>query len=274
MTLVVPFKLSSWTLVGFLCTATLVLTVKGLSAPREVDRLARKVVDELQRRLDVIGQGNAVERRDAESERIRVSEFGCPFSGPQKRSQRALKAEFRSARAASIYEEATRIVKSRLSASGPGVTDGVLARVNQWLKREKSDSCGVCPVQTPSSCDPRKPYREPDGSCNNLKNPTWGQAYACERRLLPAAYQDGISEPRAALSGRPLPNARRVSYKMHTAKEAPDRRLTHLTMAFGQFLDHDLTATPPGTLPPLETFLGAGSCIQGIVCGSLAAAVT
>ncbi|KAK8781117.1 hypothetical protein V5799_017543 [Amblyomma americanum] len=66
----------------------------------------------------------------------------------------------------------------------------------------------------------------------------------------------GVSEPRVGISGRPLPSARLVSYKLHPEKNVPDRRLSHITMAFGQFLDHDIAFVPTNTLPPLETYLG------------------
>ncbi|XP_077547847.1 peroxidase-like [Haemaphysalis longicornis] len=132
-----------------------------------------------------------------------------------------------------------------------------LAHVNRRLKRGTGDSCSdVCPVQATATCDPDKPYREPDGSCNNLENPDWGKAYACEKRLLDPDYADGVSTLRVAKDGSPLPSARLVSYKVHPEKFKPDKRLTHLSMAFGQFIDHDIAFSPPNTLPPLETFLG------------------
>ncbi|XP_037518159.1 chorion peroxidase-like [Rhipicephalus sanguineus] len=121
---------------------------------------------------------------------------------------------------------------------------------------QRSHMCGSCPVQEPTFCDQLQPYRKPDGSCNNLANPQWGQAYSCERRLLPASYRDGINEPRASRSGRPLPSARLVSYMVHPEKDVPAWSVSHLGMAFGQFLDHDIAFVPTGTLPPLETFLG------------------
>ncbi|XP_037572248.1 peroxidase-like [Dermacentor silvarum] len=137
-------------------------------------------------------------------------------------------------------------------------SDVVLDHVNQRLRRQVNSSCSTyCPVPEPVTCDQSKPYRESDGSCNNLDNPSWGQAYSCERRLLPAAYKDGVSEPRVARSGEPLPSARLVSYKVHPPINIRDKQLTHMAMAFGQFVDHDITFVPPNTLPPLETYLGA-----------------
>ena len=46
--------------------------------------------------------------------------------------------------------------------------------------REEDD--GSCPPK--KRCDPSKRYREEDGSCNNLANPSWGQSGLPYLRLL------------------------------------------------------------------------------------------
>jgi len=40
-------------------------------------------------------------------------------------------------------------------------------------------------------CDPISLYRTIDGSCNNLQNPKFGQAFTSLNRILPNAYADG-----------------------------------------------------------------------------------
>ncbi|KAH3747976.1 hypothetical protein DPMN_182412 [Dreissena polymorpha] len=47
-----------------------------------------------------------------------------------------------------------------------------------------------CP-NTTVTCNDDDGFRSINGTCNNLKNPTWGMAGAAQRRLLPAAYDDG-----------------------------------------------------------------------------------
>ena len=47
----------------------------------------------------------------------------------------------------------------------------------------------ICP-ETPK-CNPNNKYRTIDGSCNNLRNPKFGQVFTPLRRLIPNAYADG-----------------------------------------------------------------------------------
>lgn len=51
----------------------------------------------------------------------------------------------------------------------------------------------------------------------------------------------GVNESRVAASGHPLPNARMLSYTVHPEVIVTDPLSTHMTMLFGQFLDHDIT---------------------------------
>ncbi|KAG7153627.1 Chorion peroxidase-like 2 [Homarus americanus] len=96
----------------------------------------------------------------------------------------------------------------------------------------------------PSSCDIDAPYRTSDGTCNNLKNPTWGASFTPFRRLLPAVYGDGVSAMKRAVDGEELPNPRHVSNSININKNNQSACFSILHMTFGQFLDHDLTATP------------------------------
>ena len=94
-------------------------------------------------------------------------------------------------------------------------------------------------------CDPNAPFRTIDGTCNNLRNPSYGAANTTFNRLLPADYGDGISTLRRARNGRKLPNARDVSRFAHGSnadRTNPNSTiLTHMAMIFAQFMDHDLT---------------------------------
>ncbi|CAG7822546.1 unnamed protein product, partial [Allacma fusca] len=86
-------------------------------------------------------------------------------------------------------------------------------------------------------------YRSVDGACNNLVNPQWGSAFQPFARFLPPDYDDGISTVRKSTSGNELPSARLVSTSVHKDVSRPSSTLTLMLMQWGQFLDHDLTAT-------------------------------
>lgn len=106
------------------------------------------------------------------------------------------------------------------------------------------------------------PYRTFDGSCNNLCNTTLGMAGTTLARFpnlfRPTAYDDPVTftarQTSAAVSFRviPLPNARNVSVQVFDSSEADATgapAFTHLTMTWGQFLDHDVTLTELTPLP-------------------------
>ncbi|XP_033303299.1 uncharacterized protein LOC117207322 [Bombus bifarius] len=89
-------------------------------------------------------------------------------------------------------------------------------------------------------------YRTSDGSCNNLHHLWWGSAMSTMQRFLPSVYDDGIQSIRKSVTGRPLPSARLVTTVIHEDKDVPLEAVTHMLMQWGQFVDHDLTATGQG----------------------------
>ncbi|KAA0203707.1 Peroxidase-like [Hyalella azteca] len=101
----------------------------------------------------------------------------------------------------------------------------------------------TCPEE-PYCGEKEEYYRTIDGSCNNIRNPRWGQAKTALNRILPAHYEDGVFEPRGGISGRQLPSARVVSISNVADVDMPDPELTLSVMQMGQFIDHDLTSVP------------------------------
>ncbi|KAK0090083.1 hypothetical protein PV326_004246 [Microctonus aethiopoides] len=84
-------------------------------------------------------------------------------------------------------------------------------------------------------------YRMYNGSCNHPQNR--GAAFSEYSRLLPPDYADGIEEPRVAKSGKPLPSAREISLRIHNPSPSVNPSFTVMLAVFGQFIDHDMTAT-------------------------------
>ena len=103
-----------------------------------------------------------------------------------------------------------------------------------------------CPFPQ-TSCNFNSIFRTIDGSCNNMRNPTWGMAGTAQIRFLPSAYEDGIDEPRGGRGTQRairLPNSRYLSRTLHTDQNIQFFDYTNMVPQFGQFLDHDMSITP------------------------------
>ena len=102
------------------------------------------------------------------------------------------------------------------------------------------EPCAVTITQIPNPpCDFASAYQSLTGRCNNIKNPNWGAANIPFSRLASPSYGPE-SAPRA--SGPDSPNVREVAGAF-PEKDNPDGRVSSMIMQFGQFLDHDISAT-------------------------------
>ena len=100
-------------------------------------------------------------------------------------------------------------------------------------------------IDSTSPCDHTAKYRTYNGRCNNLENPEFGVSNSLLRRLLPAEYNDGISEPRIkGRLGHLLPSPRQVSQTIHSEEFHTEAHYTLMVMQWGQFIDHDLSHMP------------------------------
>ena len=92
-------------------------------------------------------------------------------------------------------------------------------------------------------CKEHARFRTADGTCNNLHRPLLGSTNTPFIRLRGAQqnYADGISSPRVSVTGHKLPNARLVSFTMFTEEDVPSKKLSHMSMTWGQYVDHDTT---------------------------------
>ena len=89
-------------------------------------------------------------------------------------------------------------------------------------------------------------YRTFDGTCNNLCNITIGSTLTPHDRFGGTAYEPGFQPRQFSTfpSTKPIPliNARQASRKVFNNDE-DQGNFTHVTMTWGQFLDHDVTLT-------------------------------
>ncbi|XP_071142120.1 chorion peroxidase-like [Mytilus edulis] len=100
-------------------------------------------------------------------------------------------------------------------------------------------------------CPQSARYRTFSGYCNNLRNPSWGQAGTAQRRLSDrygkpmVAYEDGVSMPRGFPDRLPDPRvvSNAVSDSSFGPKHQSDRKRTGQHMSFGQLLAHDFIET-------------------------------
>lgn len=115
------------------------------------------------------------------------------------------------------------------------------------------------PRQLPTAPSPLpslKETRSVDGSGNDLSNPSENQADTVFLRQSPAAYADGIDAP----SGANRPGAREISNAVleERGRAHDARKMSAMTWAWGQFLDHDITSTPNPGKPDLNISVPAG----------------
>src|SRR5438552_3759704 len=94
------------------------------------------------------------------------------------------------------------------------------------------------------------PYRSINGANNNISSSSktnWGAAGITLFREMPAQY--GPSDPSGAMGGVNRPSARAISNAVidEPVTQFNTRQLSTLVYQWGQFLDHDMSATPGGT---------------------------
>merc|ERR1712106_679397 len=103
------------------------------------------------------------------------------------------------------------------------------------------EPCAVTVTQIQNGpCDFGSSYQTITGRCNNIKSPNWGAANIPFSRLASPKYGPDSTTPRGVSDE--LPNVRVVATAF-PEKDNPDGRVSSMIMQFGQFLDHDISAT-------------------------------
>lgn len=137
-----------------------------------------------------------------------------------------------------VIYEASRYLGKQYALSKDAIANGL-----PLIDTTKTVVESYCPpfLMTPK-CEVQR-YRSTEGLCNNLEHPHWGSAMNGHHRFLPPDFADGIAAPRVSLTGYPLPSPRVVSSHMHKDEGFHDHAVTILLVAWGQFIDHDITLT-------------------------------
>jgi len=137
-----------------------------------------------------------------------------------------------------VIHETARYLAKQYALSKDAIANGL-----PLIDTSKSTIEPYCPpfLMTPK-CEIQR-YRSVEGICNNLEMPHWGAAMNGHHRWMAPDYADGISAPRASITGYPLPSTRDVSVNMHKDEGFHDHAVTILLVIWGQFIDHDITLT-------------------------------
>ena len=150
--------------------------------------------------------------------------------------------------------KAEALAEAAFHLPGSYLTKSELARMQSAM-----GECRPNPLEPrcgPEARNSRAIFRSFDGTCNNLDSPLRGAAGVTLRRLLDPQFEDGVQQMigfdqqangKFFDMGRfdpPNPSARAVVNSIHPPRPFDDPVHSHLLMAFGQFMDHDLAFTP------------------------------
>lgn len=183
---------------------------------------------------DAISEG---EKALGDKEMLEEALTAPPVNSPTYRHQRAVSTTV-AARLASkvgyVENKATKAIAKKFNMN----------------KRHRRWSIGKGPAtkiprhNVTQVCNFNAKYRTSNGTCNNKNQPfTYGTALIPFRRQLTPDYGDGVSSPRESTEGKELPSARQVSLDIHRPSYHNDPNFSVMLAVWGQFLDHDITAT-------------------------------
>ena len=197
---------------------------------------------------------NAFKRASMES--IQQGNARILFEDMVKKAERkVLESERKAAKEMASVEsaevQAENLAKELFHKVGSVLNKDEIARIHQ------ESGCAQAALQVPDcSASNIQQFRTITGVCNNLRNPLSGAARTPFSRLLPAQYEDGLSQLRGTMQSRentllsegpfspPNPSPRLVSLTVVRDRPNIDDRYSHLMMQWGQFLDHDLGLAP------------------------------
>ncbi|XP_065334518.1 peroxidase-like [Cloeon dipterum] len=113
------------------------------------------------------------------------------------------------------------------------------------LSLEGTDLQSQCESTVEIICNTTSPYRNIDGTCNNINHPSWGRSMTAYKRMIPPKYGDGLYKLRKSHSASaPLPSPREISISLISDKDKPEKEVTAAVMQWAQFVGIDLAQTP------------------------------
>ena len=154
----------------------------------------------------------------------------------------------------------------RMDTNGDGNVSAVdaLRVINHMQQDSREGDSRQRPDRGPRSPDdaPETPISESDevqsvdGTGNNLLNTQWGSTNIEFRRVVESDYADGISQP----SGEDRLSAREISNLVFDQPTSlpSEQGFSNLLWQWGQFIDHDITATTSGEDDPFDISVPAG----------------
>ncbi|XP_050422954.1 lactoperoxidase-like isoform X2 [Adelges cooleyi] len=182
---------------------------------------------------------------------------------PSYRHQQMMKSgpeSMRIARDGYVENVATEKLREALNISKE--KDAVILTVNVTVFTNPE-----CINLAPTVCPAQSRYRTVNGTCNNILEPLKGSSLTTFRRAIPADYSDGVWKPRKSSDGLDLPSSKLVADRVHRPSYEEDQDFTVMLAVWGQFMDHDITATalskgPREQLNQASSFLD-GSAVYG-----------
>ena len=217
----------------------------------EMDKMSAENAKSQSQKKDTSAEYLARFFRGASQKSIKMGKARLTLEDAVKRAERILLEKKRTqvAMAASLEDQAEVLAQELFHTPGSLLTEKEFAHIYveipECLDARKEIDCRTIQLF--------ETIRTPDGTCNNLDNPTQGASFTKFQRLTPAHYEDGLMQLHGFRQSKltdnmfrdgpftpPYPSARLISSTVIRDRFDNDSQLTHLVMQWGQFLDHDL----------------------------------
>ncbi|XP_052064578.1 peroxidase-like protein [Mytilus californianus] len=148
-------------------------------------------------------------------------------------------------RAATLVEKTAASVQNTSAQARSALNDNLKRGISDGVKGAEPELF----IAKTISCNHFDKYRKPDGTCNNLFQTDMGAAGTPQSRFLSPEYGDpwnlGFYPRTRGKDGTPLPGPREISNAVFRSPSSPRSNKFNVAMThFGQFIDHDVVATP------------------------------